>query len=161
MKSDLQAQLDARGVKYDKRWGEAKLKLALEGAIIERVKPEDKPSVPELTPEAEERSQLINEEAEKTVQAIRENAKIVKEQYAMKKLEQDGRIVKESGKIFVKREVSDGVEIYEKVSNKFIRVYTKSIHGEGYKELADKFIEGRKKATLSFGKVKPRLIIPH
>jgi hypothetical protein len=168
-KTELQQQLDARGIEYDKRWGAGKLQGILDGVSGIKPQPEDqvglKPAETEedgdssgaAEVESTEGETEAEEEAPKAeekpvnaiVQGLRDNAKIVSAGGGFKSLAGQtlkNRAYKLGRRTYVKvvKESSKAVEIYEKESSKFIRAYTEKVHGKEYKKLADKFIDTRK-----------------
>lgn len=150
-KSELQAALTAKGVAFKKSWSVKKLQEALhpvQTVESSNVIPETIVPGEVVVAKVEVKPEVAQEEDEKklnsTVQALRQNARIVHEKYAARSEAMQNSINKLGRRTYVKRETGTAVEIYEKETNRFIRAYTLKDHGENYKKLADTFIETRK-----------------
>lgn len=134
-KEELRAQLDAAGIEYDKRFGEKKLAALL-------------PQVPEYSEEEIKNiERAVSKEDEKPLEVVlaEQTSKIMGEVVTPSGIVVPAKVIAGLQKSIWHYEVSHGqdrslVVRYHKKYSEDVRVYSRDIHGERFKELAEQFV---------------------
>lgn len=132
---ELRAKLDEKGVKYDKRWGIRKLEEAL-AAVPTYSEVQIKAIVDEVSGKNEKPIEVILENVTRDVDGIRTEAGImIPEEVlaARRPTPWTYRLDRKSDSCAVYKFAENGYSV-------FVREYTRSVHGDGFAELAERFL---------------------
>ena len=153
-KSELQAKLDEKGIKYDKRWKAEKLQELLEASPVA---PATSPAAPVADQETkktyteEELKNIADEVSGKNIPTTdemlsmtqRPDGVVVSKHGIIIPPEVMAKIPKTQYRYFADHssEKSGVYRVNPRGQTELVRVYSLSEHGEGFKELANGFVE--------------------